>query len=218
MAEDRTLMPLLFALTLVSGLIDAVSFLRLGHVFVSNMTGNVVLLGLAIAGAKGISIGGSLLAIAAFMIGGVIGGRLSRNVGSSAAYRLAFTTQAKVVLMLVAALVAWRFGTVAYFGYAITALLATSMGLQNAVVRSLAIPDITTTVVTSIITGIAADSSPAGGENTRVGRRVISVILMLAGALVGALLVFTFGTAIALVAAALVVAAISAFAKRLAVP
>ena len=44
--------PLLLGLTVVTGLVDAFSYLLLGHVFVANMTGNVVFLGFAIAGAK----------------------------------------------------------------------------------------------------------------------------------------------------------------------
>ena len=53
----------------VAGVVDAVSFLALGHVFVANMTGNVVLLGFAAAGAADLSFSASLVAIAAFMSG-----------------------------------------------------------------------------------------------------------------------------------------------------
>ncbi|HTU68931.1 MAG TPA: YoaK family protein [Candidatus Baltobacteraceae bacterium] len=214
MSEYR-LLPLLFGLTLVSGLIDAVSFLKLGHVFVANMTGNVVLLGFAIGGAKDISIAGSLVAIAAFMCGALVGGRLSRRVGESGAHLLSVTTVVKIVLMLAAALSASLFAIAGPSGYAITAILAISMGLQNAAVRSLKVPDMTTTVVTTTITGIAADSTLAGGTNTRVRRRVASVLIMFAGALIGALLVFRFGVATALTAAALTLAILSAWAWRL---
>jgi uncharacterized membrane protein YoaK (UPF0700 family) len=51
------LLPLLFlALTFVTGVVDATTYLSLGHVFVANMTGNVVFLGFGIAGAGGISV------------------------------------------------------------------------------------------------------------------------------------------------------------------
>jgi hypothetical protein len=53
---DGLLPPLLLLLTVVTGLVDAASYLKLGHVFVANMTGNVVFLGFAIAGAGGLSI------------------------------------------------------------------------------------------------------------------------------------------------------------------
>src|SRR6266496_4615506 len=73
--RDGPLPPLLLLLTIVTGLVDAASFLRLGHVFVANMTGNVVFLGFAIAGAKELSIGASAFALAAFLVGGIAGGR-----------------------------------------------------------------------------------------------------------------------------------------------
>jgi uncharacterized membrane protein YoaK (UPF0700 family) len=62
------------------------------------------------------------------------------------------------------------------------------MGLRNATVRRLAVPDLTTTVLTRTLTSVAADSSVAGGDNPRIGRRVASVALMFAGAAVGTLL------------------------------
>jgi uncharacterized membrane protein YoaK (UPF0700 family) len=63
------------------------------------------------------------------------------------------------------------------------------MGLQNAGARKLAVPDMTTTVLTLTITGIAADSAIAGGRGSVAGRRLIAVAAMLVGALVGAALV-----------------------------
>lgn len=63
------------------------------------------------------------------------------------------------------------------------------MGAQNAAARTLAVPDLTTTVLTLTITGIAADSHLLGGAGSRAGRRLVSVVAMLAGALIGALFV-----------------------------
>jgi uncharacterized membrane protein YoaK (UPF0700 family) len=208
------LMPLLFGLTLVSGLIDAVSFLRLGHVFVANMTGNVVFLGFAIGGAKDISITGSLIAIAAFLGGAVVGGRLNRRHGANGAHLLVVTTIVKIFLMLGSAGLAWFFGTQTLVAYAIILVLSISMGIQNAVVRSLGVPDMTTTVVTQTLAGIAMDSSLAGGDNVRWRRRAASVVIMFAGALLGALLIFHFGSAAALLAAALMLTLVSVWAAR----
>jgi uncharacterized membrane protein YoaK (UPF0700 family) len=70
---------LLLVLTAEAGLVDAVSYLKLGHVFVANMTGNVVFLGFSIGGASGLSTLASLVAIAAFLIGAIAGGRLAAN-------------------------------------------------------------------------------------------------------------------------------------------
>jgi uncharacterized membrane protein YoaK (UPF0700 family) len=208
-------MPLLFGLTFVSGLADAVTFLTLGQVFVANMTGNMVLLGFAIGGAKHISIVGSFIAIAAFMIGGIVGGRLSRRHGESGPHLIAVTTFVEIFLMLGAGACAWRFGWSGGIAYAITAVLAVSMGLQTAVARSLGVADITTTVITQTLAGIAMDLPIAGGTNTRARRRVTAVVLMFAGALVGAVLIFRLGVPVALLAAALTFAIVSAWSWRI---
>ena len=72
---------------------------------------------------------------------------------------------------------------------ALIALTALAMGMRNAAVRKLAIPDLTTTVLTLTLTGIAADSSLAGGNNVRLARRIGSVLAMFAGAAVGAVVI-----------------------------
>jgi hypothetical protein len=81
-SPDGPLPPLLLALTVVTGLVDATSDLKLGHVFVANMTGNVVFLGFGIAGAGGISIWASLTALGSFLVGGVCGGRIGARWSS----------------------------------------------------------------------------------------------------------------------------------------
>jgi hypothetical protein len=63
------------------------------------------------------------------------------------------------------------------------------MGTRNAAVRKLAVPDLTTTVLTLTITGIAADSSMANGNNPRLAIRVESVVAMFLGAALGAVIV-----------------------------
>jgi uncharacterized membrane protein YoaK (UPF0700 family) len=78
--HDRPLLWALGALTLVSGVVDAVSYLGLGRVFTANMTGNVVLLGFAAAGAPGFSVAASLASLGAFLVGAVGAGRLVRLV------------------------------------------------------------------------------------------------------------------------------------------
>jgi uncharacterized membrane protein YoaK (UPF0700 family) len=202
-ARHGPLPTLLALLTLVTGFVDAVSYLKFGHVFVANMTGNVVLLGFAVAGAPTISISGSLVALAAFACGAILGGRLNRRFASNRGNLLAVATAIKTPLMLAAA-------AVAYFqpgnGFAILAALGVSMGLQNAVARALAIADVTTTVLTMTLTGLAADSSLAGGTNPRWLRRASAILTMFLGALCGAWIVLHAGVPIALIAAAAIVA------------
>jgi uncharacterized membrane protein YoaK (UPF0700 family) len=89
--------------------------------------------------------------------------------------------------------------------YVVIGVLAAALGLQNATVRRLAVPDLTTTVLTLTLTGLAADSWLAGGQSPRVGRRLATVGLMAAGAVAGALLL-QVDVALPVLAAAVVIA------------
>ena len=72
---------LLLLLTVVTGVVDAISILALGRVFVANMTGNVVFAGFAIAGAPGFSLSASLFALAGFLAGATAGGAIITRAG-----------------------------------------------------------------------------------------------------------------------------------------
>ncbi|MEU6982220.1 YoaK family protein [Streptomyces sp. NPDC046324] len=182
--------PLLLTLTVVTGLVDAVSYLGLGHVFVANMTGNVVFLGFALAGAEGFSAPASLTATAAFLAGAVAGGRFGSRFTAHRGRLLAAGTALQALLVaaaLVTAVVA-RDKVSEPVQYALIVTLGVAMGLQTAVARRLGVPGLTTTVLTQTLTGLAADSTAAGGTAPRPGRRLLSVLAMFLGALVGALL------------------------------
>src|SRR5437879_3722260 len=97
--RDGSLPPLLFVLTIVTGLVDAVSYLNLGHVFVANMTGNIVFLGFAVADAKDFSIPASLTATIAFLAGALAGGRLASSAGRHRGRFLAIATYLKIALV-----------------------------------------------------------------------------------------------------------------------
>src|SRR5229473_733390 len=154
----------LLGMTVVTGLVDAVSFLSLGHVFTANMTGNIVFLAFATAHVAGLSVARSLTALLAFLVGAVLGGRVMARASADSQIRFA----AQAFLLEVAFLFAASFCGIGYRGdlledsfqpFALIALTALAMGTRNAAVRKLAIPDLTTTVLTLTITGIAADSS-----------------------------------------------------------
>jgi hypothetical protein len=81
--KDGPLPPMLVSLTVVTGLVDSFSYLVLGHVFVANMTGNVVFVAFALAGAGGFSVASSVTAIAAFLVGGLAAGRASSRLGKN---------------------------------------------------------------------------------------------------------------------------------------
>ncbi|MEV2250420.1 YoaK family protein [Streptomyces sp. NPDC050147] len=199
--EDHhgVLPPLLVVLTFVTGLVDAVSFLGLDRVFVANMTGNVVFLGFALAGDVQLSATASLLAVGAFVAGAWTGGRIAPRVVRP--LRL-FALLVGAHAVLVAA--ALSLDLAADARHALIVLLALGMGLQNAVVGKLAVPDLTTTVLTRTLTGLASDRlGPASV------RRAVSVTAMFAGALAGGLLQIHHGTAAALAPALVLLAAVT---------
>lgn len=150
----------LLTLTFVTGLVDAVSFLALDHVFTANMTGNVVLLGFAIAGAPGLSVARSLTSLVAFLVGAVLGGRLGLAMAVARRRWLLTIAAWEAVLLFAAALVSIGFdvGTATPPGrrYGMIVLTALAMGARNATVRQLAVPDLTTTVLTLTLTAVAA--------------------------------------------------------------
>ena len=210
---------LLLVLTVVTGVVDAVSILALGRVFVANMTGNVVFAAFAVSGAPGFSLGASLFALAGFLIGAYAGGLMIRRTSPSPettdrgallrAGALAELALAIVALILAAATGdrGASTGTLHMTGAAFTRgltdvlalLLATALGVQNAIARKLAVPDLTTTVLTMTITGLGADikgvmrgTGPDGAgkvtARATLGRRLLAVATMVAGAAAGALL------------------------------
>ncbi len=210
-SKDGLLPPLLVGLTAVTGLVDAFSYLVLGHVFVANMTGNVVFLAFALAGTGGFSALASVVAIACFAAGALAAGRLDRELASSRERLLGVTTAVQAVLVAAAVIMAALTAQPVPAGlrYALIVVLAAAMGAQNATARKLAVPDLTTTVLTLTITGIAADSPLASAKGARAARRLISVAAMLLGALVGALLVVHVRIVFPLVIALVILVAVA---------
>ena len=199
--RDR-IVPLLVLISATTGLVDAVSVLGLGRVFTANMTGNVVFLGFALAGAPGFSWRYCTAALLAFLAGAAGGGRLSRAGGEHRRRWLLIVAGLETALLVgAAAIAALTAGSEAAL-IGMIVLTGAAMGIRNATVRQLKVPDLTTTVLTMTITGIAADSRWAGGDSPNFGRRLVSISAIMAGAFVGALLVLTTGLALPLLVAA----------------
>jgi uncharacterized membrane protein YoaK (UPF0700 family) len=193
-AAERIAPYVFLGMTAVTGLVDAVSVLSLGRVFTANMTGNIVFLGLATARVSDLSITLSLTALASFLTGALLGGRIMAPASGDAHFRFA----ARAFLLEVVLLTAAALCAIGYKGdvmepslqpLALIALTGLAMGTRNAAVRKLAIPDLTTTVLTLTVTGIAADSSLANGNNVRWARRIGSVLAMFSGAALGAVVI-----------------------------
>src|SRR5438445_1874080 len=192
-SPGRTSLLSLLGLTVSTGIVDAVNYLGLGHVFTANMTGNVVFLGFAAAGAPGLSILRSSTALAGFLVGAVLGGRLAKRMSSGPQHRWAATAIAVEAALLLAAAAASIGHPAAHPDtsaqvYVVIIITALAMGVRNAAVRTLGVLDLTTTVLTLTITGLAADSTFAGGSDPRWPRRIASVLAMSAGAVCGVLL------------------------------
>jgi uncharacterized membrane protein YoaK (UPF0700 family) len=210
-SKDGLLPPLLVALTAVTGLVDAFSYLLLGHVFVANQTGNVVFLAFALAGARGFSVTASVTTIGCFVFGALVAGRLGRFLAARRELLLGVTTGIQAVIVAETVTMTALVSTPLPGGvrYALIATLAATMGMQNATARKLGVPDLTTTVLTLTITGIAADGPLAAATGAKVARRLISVAAMLIGALVGAVLVLHAHIVYPLVIALVILAAVA---------
>ncbi|BEV00464.1 YoaK family protein [Novosphingobium olei] len=212
-APVRTPAPLFRLLLLLSastGMLDAASILCLGKVFTANMTGNVVFLAFAAAGAPGFTVTPYLIALAAFIVGAIVAGRVWRMPGPrSLQHWLVVAALIEAALLIVAGLTAlgaarpedlppWRL-------FAILALTASAMGFRNAIVRQLKVPDLTTTVLTLTITGLASDSQFAAGSGANRNARLAAVAMIFGGAVIGAALVLHAGLAATLLLTALIV-------------
>jgi uncharacterized membrane protein YoaK (UPF0700 family) len=189
--EHGPLPSLLLGLTAVTGIVDAISILSLGRVFVANMTGNIVFIGLAVAHAPGFSLASSLFALVGFLVGAIIGGRLITKYGVDRGKLFATSCGAEFIFIVAALVIGLSLShpTIGAGRYSLSILLAIMMGIQNAAVRKLAVPDLTTTVLTMTLTGIAADLRQSGWHSTQIVRRIVAVLAMLLGAFVGAVLV-----------------------------
>ncbi|WP_163553168.1 YoaK family protein [Candidatus Frankia alpina] len=190
--RDRRQVVLLVALAGLTGLVDATSFLGLGRVFVANMTGNVVLLAFALAGAQGLSADLSALALAGFLIGAVLAGRIGRAPALRRGRRARWLTVALAIQtgLIIAALIAASLTgeSRADRPYAIIVPLAAAMGLQHATARRVAVPEVPevpTNVLTTTLTGLVVDSRLAGAPGFHVPRRLAAPVAMFTGALIG---------------------------------
>ena len=192
-APDRTriLSVILLILTALTGVIDAESFLSLGHVFTANMTGNVVFIAFACAGVPGLSVARSGTALLGFLTGAALGAGMARGIDrTKATRRLAAVLFIQATSLLVAATVAigspGRVADVQTHLYLVIALTSLAMGVQNATAMKLAVSGLSPNVLTTALTWVAAESPLVGGHDPVWTSRLASVAAMFGGALIGA--------------------------------
>ncbi|MEU7692000.1 DUF1275 domain-containing protein [Microbispora hainanensis] len=201
---------LMLALTFATGVVDAVGYLRLDRVFAGNMTGNVVILGMAATGVTDLPVLGPAVALVCFLAGAALAGRVLRTAAPGWSARCTGLLTGVALVLVAVALVLVAVGADAAPGLrpAMAAALALAMGMQAATARHLAVKDVTTVVVTSTLTGLAADSRLGAARSQGALRRAAAVMWIILGAAAGAALC-QVNEGLAVAVAALVVLAVS---------
>lgn len=188
---SSALVPMLLV-TFGTGVLDAATYLGLHGVFTANMTGNVIFIGLGLAGYDASTLLRASLALAGFVVGAALLGRAGRGRAPRAgADRLSAWTLVAVAAVVGAVAVALATTALSSTWLdAVTAITAAAMGAQAVAARRIGVPDVPTVVVTSALVGLSADHGWSGRTHDRAVllRRGGAVASMLVGALVGALL------------------------------
>jgi uncharacterized membrane protein YoaK (UPF0700 family) len=186
--SDRLTITALLLLTFATGLVDAIGVLVLGHIFVANMTGNLIFLGFWLVPGTGIDLTAAIVAVVGFLTGTVIGGRLARHLGAHARRWLTTSLGIEIVVLVTLSVLAGA-GVLSYHTntkLVLIAGLAITFGVQNATARQFGIQELSTTVLTSTVVGIGVDSRLAGGTGEREKLRYSVIFALVAGAIVGA--------------------------------
>ncbi len=188
--SDRLTVAALLLLTFATGVVDAISVLVLGHVFVANMTGNIIFLGFWFVPGAGVDLTAAVVAFVSFLAGTVIGGRMTRLLRAHTRRWLTTSLGTEIAVLLTLSILAGT-GVLSYHTNTkliLIAGLATTFGIQNATARQFGIQELSTTVLTSTVVGIGVDSRLAGGTGEREKLRYSVVLAMCGGAVAGATL------------------------------
>ncbi|CAM4386918.1 YoaK family protein [Mycobacterium senriense] len=200
-------------LTFATGLADSISILALGHVFVANMTGNVVFLGFWLAPSTTIDLTAVAVALPTFICTTIVSGRLSRYFGMRTRPWITTVLATEIVLLVALAILAGS-GVLRYQGNSkliMIGILAVTFGLQHSSARQFGIQELSTTVLTSTIVSLGLDSRLAGGAGERQGLRIGVVATMCAGAFLGATMSRYVIAPVFVVAAAVIAASLLIF-------
>ncbi len=191
----------MIALTFATGVVDAVGYLGLDHVFTGNMTGNIVILAMAVAGGDNLPVMGPLIALAGFVAGAAIAGLVQAKSGPLWNRRTTVLMAAATLLLSAACIFTFVSSRdlSAEASILLAAVIAFEMGVQACVARRLAVKDVTTVVVTSTLVSLAGESLISTGKGRVLNRRLAAILVIFAGAVAGTLLLHVhIGLAIAL--------------------
>ena len=195
--------------TFGTGIIDAIGYLGFDRIFTANMTGNVIVLGMGLAG-NDLPVVSPLVALAAFFCGALHAGRFLAGVpkGWSRKIRWVFMGEAAELAAIGVALMGADLQPESVQLYVFTALIAYVLGVQACAARKVGVKDVTTVVVTSTIVGLASESRAAGGSGEGGARKFAAVVSISLGALVGGAL-HRVGDCYGVFATAAVIAAVA---------
>lgn len=151
---------MLLILAWAAGSVDVISYLGLGHVFTANMTGNTILLGLALGQGQGLAVLRSMVALGGFTLGAAIGAivvapdRKREDWPPAVTGAVAF----EGVVLGVFTIIWYLTGMARSAGvvYALIALSALAMGVQSVAIRHLGVVGIVTTYMTGTLTSFVA--------------------------------------------------------------
>ncbi|MBT2575223.1 DUF1275 domain-containing protein [Bacillus sp. ISL-51] len=183
----------LLLLCMTAGIVDVIGYLSLGHVFTANMTGNIVLLGLAIGNSLQLTVLKSLASLIGFILGVIAAAALVGNK------QKAFWPPAVTAALAIEGAVLLLFALFSYFFagdvsvYVLIVLLSFAMGMQTTAARKLGVAGISTTVLTGTLANFFEDLTGRfykAGDRRRFTRdavlRALALVLYCFGAVIGA--------------------------------
>ncbi|QSE85757.1 DUF1275 domain-containing protein (plasmid) [Rhodococcus koreensis] len=187
---ESTTLTLMVVLTFVTGVVDSVGYLGLDRVFVGNMTGNIVILGMGLAGADELPVLGPAIALVAFTAAAFVAGLVLRTQPSGWTSRVSMCLAVGSAALVGCTIAIFVIDTSANTAgqLIIAAATAATMGTQAAVARKVGVKDMTTVVVTSTLTSLASESWMSGGGSALWNRRIGAILAILIGAVVGAII------------------------------
>jgi uncharacterized membrane protein YoaK (UPF0700 family) len=203
--RERALTAIAIALTFASGAADVTAFTRLGSVFTSVMTGNIVLWGLAIARRSltlfshtAVSIGGYITGVAAGTLIGHLAGKAGPGPARVLAGHIRWVLAAELTLVT-GFTVGWELCRAAPAGWAQFCLLATlaaAMGMQSVAVNEMGMTQLSTTFLTGTLTALVSYQVKPGQTAPHQSRRAGVLIGLAAGASLGGLLLGNVAAAV----------------------
>jgi uncharacterized membrane protein YoaK (UPF0700 family) len=183
---------LVVVLAIVSGSVDAIGFLGLGSAFTSVMTGNMVLLGLGAGTGDGRLVAHAALAIAAFVVGCVVGARVAGTHQPGDGVWPAAVTRALIVELAV--LLVFAIGWEATGGHpgeslqlTLLAANAVALGIQSSTTQRFGVSGLSTTYLTGTLTGVVIRLASGGSLREAAGSMQILVALVVGAVAGGAL-------------------------------